>query len=159
MFSRKLFWLFMMLLVITISDTNNIRDNAHPTYFNIFAVLFELSSAFGGVSLSIGYPGSSLSLSGQFNTFSKLVLIVAILAGRQRGLPTSSRVPSSSAEHEGGRQTHRYGARCVGGRAVACGDVCAGVRCWAQAADGVHSQHLWSAGGCERQADSHRQRC
>jgi Trk-type K+ transport system membrane component len=89
MFSRELFWLFTMLLAITISETNSIRDNAHPTYFNIFTVLFELSSAFGGVGLSIGYPGSPLSLSGQFNTFSKLVLIVAILAGRQRGLPTS----------------------------------------------------------------------
>jgi hypothetical protein len=89
MFSRELFWLFMMLLAITISETNSIRDNAHPTYFNIFTVLFELSSAFGGVGLSIGYPGSPLSLAGQFNSFSKLVLIAAMLAGRQRGLPTS----------------------------------------------------------------------
>lgn len=58
-------------------------------YVDIFRILFEISSAYGTVGLSIGYPGTVVSFSGKLNTFSKLVICIVMLGGRHRGLPRS----------------------------------------------------------------------
>lgn len=41
----------------------------------------------GNVGLSLGYPTVSTSLSGQFTTFSKLVICAMMIRGRHRSLP------------------------------------------------------------------------
>jgi hypothetical protein len=55
--------------------------------FSIFSILFEVTSAYGTVGLSLGVPGKNYSLSGDFASLSKVVLMAAMLRGRHRGLP------------------------------------------------------------------------
>lgn len=54
---------------------------------SIFAILFEIVSAYGTVGLSLGYPTINASLSAEFKVLSKLVIIAMMLRGRHRGLP------------------------------------------------------------------------
>ena len=78
--------LFLGLFVICICENGKIKDVARPA-FNVFPILFEIVSAYGTVGLSLGYPNTSQSLSGQFTTLSKLVIIAMLIRGRNRGLP------------------------------------------------------------------------
>lgn len=55
--------------------------------FTLFAVLFEIVSAYGTVGLSLGYPGIDPSFSTEFATLSKLIIIAMMIRGRHRGLP------------------------------------------------------------------------
>lgn len=89
MLSRDLFWLAIALFLITLAESSSIRDTQYPQYMSIFGVIFELCSAFGTVGLSLGFPGTVTSLSAQFGTFSKLVIIAVMIAGRHRGLPSA----------------------------------------------------------------------
>ncbi|CAI0645139.1 unnamed protein product [Colletotrichum noveboracense] len=41
----------------------------------------------GNVGLSLGHPSVMTSLSGEFTTFSKLVVCAMMIRGRHRGLP------------------------------------------------------------------------
>lgn len=41
----------------------------------------------GNVGLSLGHPSVSTSLSGQFTTFSKLIICIVMIRGRHRTLP------------------------------------------------------------------------
>lgn len=51
--------------------------------------MFEVISAHGTVGLSLGYPGTSASFSGEFNVVSKLVIMATMIKGRHRGLPSA----------------------------------------------------------------------
>ncbi|XDT33016.1 Cation transport protein [Nakaseomyces glabratus] len=84
--SFDLWFLFLGLFVICICENGKIKDVARPA-FNVFPILFEIVSAYGTVGLSLGYPNTSQSLSGQFTTLSKLVIIAMLIRGRNRGLP------------------------------------------------------------------------
>ncbi|AQZ11710.1 TRK1 (YJL129C) and TRK2 (YKR050W) [Zygosaccharomyces parabailii] len=84
--SYDLWFMFLGLFIICIVEGGKIRDNARPD-FTIFAILFEIVSAYGTVGLSLGYPNSETSFSAQFNTLSKLVIIALLIRGRHRGLP------------------------------------------------------------------------
>ncbi|SPQ25969.1 2c00e388-04bd-4db8-8990-ee307c3bb16f [Thermothielavioides terrestris] len=55
--------------------------------FSMFAVLFEVVSAYGTVGMSLGYPTVNASLSSQFTVVGKLVIIAMMIRGRHRGLP------------------------------------------------------------------------
>lgn len=50
--------------------------------YAIMKLLFESTSAFGTVGLSVGHPGSVLSLSGHMTDGGKLLLILLMIAGR-----------------------------------------------------------------------------
>ena len=52
-------------------------------------IIFEISSAYGTVGLSLGYPNSVLSFSAQFSVAAKVIMCFVMLLGRHRGLPTS----------------------------------------------------------------------
>ena len=103
--SRDVMWLFLAVLVIAIAedgamsasvpvlpiavgDSTDAKITAARN-FSLFGILFEVISAYGTVGLSLGYPGSYLSLCSQFTVFSKLVIIAVMIAGRHRGLPFS----------------------------------------------------------------------
>ncbi|EDO15326.1 hypothetical protein Kpol_448p14 [Vanderwaltozyma polyspora DSM 70294] len=86
--SFDLWFLFLGLFIICICEGGKIRDRTKPD-FNVFSILFELVSAYGTVGLSLGYPGTNQSFSGQFTTISKLVIIAMLIRGRNRGLPYS----------------------------------------------------------------------
>ncbi|KAB5558490.1 cation transport protein-domain-containing protein [Coniochaeta sp. 2T2.1] len=81
--SFDLWYIFVGFFILTISEGSRLmRDE-----FSMFAVLFEVVSAYGTVGMSMGYSGGNASLSSQFSVVGKLVIICMQIRGRHRGLP------------------------------------------------------------------------
>ncbi|KAI1788852.1 TrkH-domain-containing protein [Ganoderma leucocontextum] len=87
--SFDMWWLASSLLLLCIIERGNLMDPSKIAYFNIFALIFEVVSAYGTVGLSLGIPGTNYSLSGGMHTLSKLVISIVMLRGRHRGLPVA----------------------------------------------------------------------
>lgn len=84
--SFDLWYIVLGLFIICIAEGGKLADDNRPA-FNIFAILFEVVSAYGTVGLSLGYPGTDTSFCAQFSVISKLVIIAMQIRGRHRGLP------------------------------------------------------------------------
>ncbi|KFX92700.1 hypothetical protein O988_07161, partial [Pseudogymnoascus sp. VKM F-3808] len=84
--SFDLWFVTLGWFIMAIAEASRIQDKDQPD-FNLFSCLFEIISAYGTVGLSLGYPGSNASFSGQFNVIGKLVIIAMQIRGRHRGLP------------------------------------------------------------------------
>ncbi|KAK6523752.1 low affinity potassium transporter [Arthrobotrys megalospora] len=84
--SFDLWYVFLGLFAITIAEGSRI-SNRSDYAFTQFTCLFEVISAYGTVGLSLGYPDVNTSFSGQFTTFSKIVIMAMMVRGRHRGLP------------------------------------------------------------------------
>jgi potassium uptake Trk family protein len=84
--SFDLWFIFLGVFCICIAEARRIVDDSIPA-FTVWTVLFEVTSAYGNVGLSLGYPTVATSLSGLFGTFSKLVICAMMIRGRHRGLP------------------------------------------------------------------------
>jgi Trk-type K+ transport system membrane component len=82
-FNHGALLMLLTILIATVEDSR-IRSDPGVTFFKI---VFETVSAFGSVGLSLGYPGVYTSLSAQFRSFSKFLIILIFLQGRQRDLP------------------------------------------------------------------------
>lgn len=78
------FQFFSFFLICVIERGHILR--ADPG-FDLFSVLFEVTSAYGTVGLSTGVPGQSYSLCGSFASLSKVVMLFVMVRGRHRGLP------------------------------------------------------------------------
>ncbi|CAO2649843.1 Nn.00g011350.m01.CDS01 [Neocucurbitaria sp. VM-36] len=78
------FQFFAFFLVCVIERGHILR--ADPG-FDVFSILFEVTSAYGTVGLSTGIPGKDYSLSGSFASLSKVVMLFVMVRGRHRGLP------------------------------------------------------------------------
>ncbi|KAI0718158.1 TrkH-domain-containing protein [Cerioporus squamosus] len=87
--SFDMWWLAVSLFLLCIIERDSLIDPAKQSYFNIFALIFEIVSAYGTVGLSLGIPGLNYSLSGGMHTLSRLIIIVVMLRGRHRGLPVA----------------------------------------------------------------------
>src|SRR5690606_5120566 len=72
--SFDLWYIALGLFIICIAVRKRLSDPAEPS-FNIYAVLFEVVSAYGTVGLSFGFPNFNTSFVGQFSVVSKLVII------------------------------------------------------------------------------------
>ncbi|QLL33784.1 hypothetical protein HG536_0F01090 [Torulaspora globosa] len=100
--SFDIWFLFLGLFIICLCEGGKIKDPTKPD-FNIFAILFEIVSAYGTVGLSLGFPNFNTSFSGQFTTLSKLVMVAMLIRGRHRGLPyaldRAIMLPSDRLEH------------------------------------------------------------
>ncbi|RGP71704.1 low-affinity potassium transport [Fusarium longipes] len=81
-----LWYIFLGTFCICIAEAERIADVEEPA-FSVFSVLFEVTSAYGNVGLSLGYPTVSTSLCGLFGTFGKVVICFMMVRGRHRGLP------------------------------------------------------------------------
>ncbi|KAK4106835.1 potassium transport protein TRK1/TRK2 [Parathielavia hyrcaniae] len=81
--SFDLWYIVIGFFAITIIEGNKLMAND----FSMFAVLFEIVSAYGTVGMSLGHPTVNASLSSQFSTLGKLVIIAMMIRGRHRGLP------------------------------------------------------------------------
>eukprot|EP00475_Leptophrys_vorax_P036383 TRINITY_DN6142_c0_g1_i1.p1 TRINITY_DN6142_c0_g1~~TRINITY_DN6142_c0_g1_i1.p1 ORF type:complete len:182 (-),score=35.24 TRINITY_DN6142_c0_g1_i1:58-603(-) len=79
--------LILLTILIATFEDNMLRNDPGMTFFKI---VFETVSAFGSVGLSLGYPGSYASLSGQFQGVSKFIMICILFQARQRDLPDFS---------------------------------------------------------------------
>ena len=84
-----IWWLGFALWLICIIERDDIQDPGSNGWFTIFSCLFELTSAYGTVGLSLGTPFDNFSLSGRFHTLSKLVVCAVMIRGRHRGLPVA----------------------------------------------------------------------
>jgi Trk-type K+ transport system membrane component len=81
--SFDLWYIFIGFFILSISEGPRLMSGD----FSMFAVLFEIVSAYGTVGLSLGYTGINASLSSQFTVVGKLVIVAMMLRGRHRGLP------------------------------------------------------------------------
>ncbi|KAG7137676.1 Low-affinity potassium transport protein like [Verticillium longisporum] len=78
-----LWYIFLGTFLICIAESTLIMDVAEPT-FSIFAVLFEVTSAYANVGLSLGGPSGLVSMSGHYTIFSKVVICAMMIRGRHR---------------------------------------------------------------------------
>jgi Trk-type K+ transport system membrane component len=76
---------FLAFFLVCIIERDHLR--AADPGFDIFSLLFEVTSAYGTVGLSTGVPGEDISLSGRFASLSKVVMLFVMVRGRHRGLP------------------------------------------------------------------------
>ncbi|KAI0866756.1 cation transport protein-domain-containing protein [Xylaria cubensis] len=81
--SFDLWYVFLGFFILTITEGSRLISGE----FSMFAVLFELVSAYGTVGLSLGFPNTNASLVAQFSVLGKLVIIAMMIRGRHRGLP------------------------------------------------------------------------
>ncbi|KAF9458719.1 cation transport protein-domain-containing protein [Collybia nuda] len=86
--SIDIWWLVWGIFIVAIVERDNLMNEAKP-WFNMFSILFELVSAFGGIGLSLGFPNDNFSLVGAMHPISKLVIIIIMVRGRHRGLPVA----------------------------------------------------------------------
>ncbi|KAI1378211.1 potassium transport protein TRK1/TRK2 [Hypoxylon crocopeplum] len=81
--SFDLWYIFVGYFILTITEGPRLIAGD----FSMFAVLFEVVSAYGTVGLSLGYTGINASLCSQFTVLGKLIIIAMQIRGRHRGLP------------------------------------------------------------------------
>lgn len=97
-----MWWLVLALWLVCVVERGNI-DNPRSPWISIFSILFETSSAYGVVGLSLGSGVQNTSLVGDLRSLSKLILALVIFRGRHRGLPIAIDravlLPSDMAQH------------------------------------------------------------
>ncbi len=76
-------WLFIFIFLICAIEHERITTDPNIT---VFKIVFEIISAFGGVGLSLGYPGIWSSFATILSFTSRVILGVTMLLGRHRGL-------------------------------------------------------------------------
>lgn len=81
-------WLVLSYFLIAVIESRHFLD-LETNGFTLFAVLFEVLSAYGNVGASLSLVGQDFSLSGDFHILSKLVLIAVMIRGRHRSLPSA----------------------------------------------------------------------
>lgn len=105
-----LWYIFLGTFCICIAEAGPIADPTNLA-FNVFAILFEVTSAYANVGLSLGTNATLTSLCGDFHTFSKLVICAMMIRGRHRGLPyaldRSIMLPGERLEREEAAQGER----------------------------------------------------
>lgn len=84
--SFDLWYIFLGLFLVSVVEGKRLQ-RVDDSAFSLFAILFEIISAYGTVGLSLGYPNIDASLSAEFRTLSKLIIIAMMIRGRHRGLP------------------------------------------------------------------------
>jgi Trk-type K+ transport system membrane component len=87
---RKGQFLFLFFCISVFVESDRIIRN--PEQLSIWYILFEFTSAYANVGLSVGIIGEPYSLSGYLSTCSRVLLILTMLLGRHRGLPANDDV-------------------------------------------------------------------
>ncbi|EJD53027.1 TrkH-domain-containing protein [Auricularia subglabra TFB-10046 SS5] len=82
-----LWWLVVGIWLVCIIERDKLMDDNNAPWFNLFRVVFELVSAYGGVGLSLGIPTQNFAFIGACRPLSKVVVIFVMVRGRHRGLP------------------------------------------------------------------------
>jgi Trk-type K+ transport system membrane component len=66
--------LCLAIFAITIFERGKIMDPEKSEWFTIFKIIFECTSAYSTIGLSLGTPNNNWSFCGEFGTASKLVV-------------------------------------------------------------------------------------
>jgi Trk-type K+ transport system membrane component len=89
--SRHASWIFFAFVTVSAAEQRLLSSPPLTPYARspttLFAILFELLSAYGTNGLSFGYPGVGYNLVGMFRPVSKLVVIGLLFLGRHRNMP------------------------------------------------------------------------
>ncbi|KOS17990.1 Low-affinity potassium transport protein [Escovopsis weberi] len=81
--SFDLWYVFLGFFLLAITEAGKIQRRE----FDLFAVLFEIVSAYGTVGLSLGVASVNASLCSQFSVPGKLIIVAMQIRGRHRALP------------------------------------------------------------------------
>ncbi|KAI8589036.1 cation transport protein-domain-containing protein [Geranomyces variabilis] len=92
MMLNDIVWIFCIVFFILVFENNSVErewpnEGGASSKFTLFALVFEVVSAYGNVGYSLGAPDYSYALSGSWSTPSKLAICAAMCLGRHRGLP------------------------------------------------------------------------
>jgi len=85
---RDISWVYIAILLICFAEGRALDEGSNNDT-SVFKVIFEVVSAFGTVGFSMGYKDAPYSYSGVLTTTSKFVMVVIMMLGRHRGLPSS----------------------------------------------------------------------
>jgi hypothetical protein len=84
-------WIWLSFVAVAAAEGALLQPGqaGEPAPTSLFALLFEILSAYGCNGMSLGWPGQpfTYSLCGKFTTSSKLVLIFLMHLGRHRSMP------------------------------------------------------------------------
>jgi len=97
---RDIFWIFSAFLTITAVEAEYGRvsfissatfEGQNRIYADVFRTMFELISAYGTVGLSLGTDDlpTGVSFSHSLTGFSKLCIVLIMLLGRHRNMPST----------------------------------------------------------------------
>lgn len=86
--SVDIWWLVWGVFLVAIIERANLMD-PDKKWFDMFRVIFELVSAFGGIGLSLGFPDDNYAFVGAMRPLSKIIVIIIMVRGRHRGLPVA----------------------------------------------------------------------
>ncbi|KAL0222309.1 hypothetical protein RCL1_002163 [Eukaryota sp. TZLM3-RCL] len=81
-FGRDIFWLYSCFFLVTLSVYERLSGF-------MFHLLYEVSSAYGNIGLSLGWPTVESSFATVCGPLGKFVIALIMLAGRHRNLPAS----------------------------------------------------------------------
>lgn len=81
--SFDLWFIALFWFMLAISEGPRIMNGET----DMFALMFEIISAYGTVGMSLGYSTGNASLSAIFSTAGKVFIIMTLIRGRHRGLP------------------------------------------------------------------------
>ncbi|KAJ3181686.1 low affinity potassium transporter [Geranomyces variabilis] len=100
MMLNDIVWIFCIVFLILVFENSSVgrewpmeeasspsNPPATNSTFTIFALVFEVVSAYGNVGYSLGTPNTGFALSGTWSTPSKVAICAAMCLGRHRGLP------------------------------------------------------------------------
>ncbi|WWC68336.1 uncharacterized protein I206_102261 [Kwoniella pini CBS 10737] len=77
------------IFLICCFERGKLMDPEKYDWFTIFRILFECTSAYSVIGLSLGTPNNNFSFVGELGYASKIVIILVMLRGRHRGLPVA----------------------------------------------------------------------
>jgi len=66
--------LAVAIFLICVAERGQLMDPEKTAWFTIFRVIFECTSAYATIGLSMGTPNNNYSFAGEFSTLSKFIV-------------------------------------------------------------------------------------
>jgi Trk-type K+ transport system membrane component len=66
--------LALAVFLIACAERGKLMDPNKSNWFTVFRIIFECTSAYSTIGLSLGSPNNNYSFSGEFGTVSKLIV-------------------------------------------------------------------------------------
>ncbi|KAJ4411320.1 low affinity potassium transporter [Neurospora sp. IMI 360204] len=143
--SFDLWFIALFFFMLAISEGTRIMNGET----DMFALMFEIISAYGTVGMSLGYSTGNASLSAIFSTAGKVFIIMTLIRGRHRGLPYGldraillpKELNSSSSEDDKvERQRSHASAKSTGRDAWSTASIRSRRRHWRQRSNDIGNQ-------------------
>jgi hypothetical protein len=84
--TSDVYFLVLGLFLLCIFESSKITDPSDRA-FEVFPMIFEVTSAYGNVGMSLGHPKGNTPLTAEFCSKSKVVVCILMIRGRHRLLP------------------------------------------------------------------------